>query len=72
MSGDTHSRISVDDLHLFAAAGSGGVGEPEPQREDEWSADAPPLPFMRLNNPGAADESPDGRLTGLPWIKRAG
>lgn len=69
MSGDSHSRISAYDLDLF---GAGSVEAPEPQREDEWSADAPPLPFMNLNNPGAADESPDGRLTALPWIKRAG
>lgn len=70
MSGDSHSRISADDLHLFAAAGSGGVEEPEPQREDEWSADAPPLPFM---NPASPDGAPSDRLHGaLPWIKRAG
>ncbi|MBL0921959.1 MAG: hypothetical protein IBJ10_07505 [Phycisphaerales bacterium] len=45
--------------------------EPTEVQEDEWSADAPPLPFMPR-----AEATPDGaadRATALrPWVKRAG
>lgn len=70
MSGDSHSRISADDLDLF---GSGGVEDPETPREDEWSADAPPLPFMNPAPGAGTDGAPTDRLlSALPWIKRAG
>ncbi len=46
--------------------------EPEPV-EDEWSADAPPLPYMSKPSPDIAGAPADRLLNAAnPWIRRAG